>query len=165
MLRDVNFHVCYPDAIRKLFDKNRDTDRLFCMTFKSNAHKTSPLDLERASNRSAAHRNLDRRTMGRSQAVQVTVWYSIPTTNTARAWREYLTPFADAAKDHTPPFHQYLDENDEPMIDFNALKTIDKSATGCIGSAQRSPSQRSKRCRVGHRRGSGLNNSTAHGSS
>ncbi|KAM0803877.1 hypothetical protein BDR22DRAFT_960479 [Usnea florida] len=44
----------------------------------------------------------------------VTVWFCIPTTNTDR--KEYLTPFADATKAHTPPFHQYLDDDDKPYI-------------------------------------------------
>ena len=45
---------------------------------------------------------------------RVTLWFCTPTTNTDRAWKEYLTPFANAAKDHTPPFHQYLDDDDQP---------------------------------------------------
>ena len=96
---------CYPDASRKLFDKKHDTNRLFRMTFKSNAHKTSPMDLERVANWLAAHRNLDRimpiskfadklsnaaaETYNETEpGYRVTVWFCISTTNTDRVWKE-----------------------------------------------------------------------------
>ena len=72
MLQNVKFHeatkqsneglaaFCYPGAIRKLFDKKRDTDGRIYMTFRRNAHQTSPMDLEWAANWPTAHRNLNR---------------------------------------------------------------------------------------------------------
>ena len=137
--RDATPPVDYPDASRKLFDKKRDTDRLFCMTFESNAPNTSPMDMECDANWPAAQRNLDRMYIGTEPGYRVTVWFCIPTTNTHRAWREYLTPFADAANDHTPPFHQYLDDDDQPYI--RSAKTSQrsrKSAMGCTSGTPRS---------------------------
>ena len=37
--------------------------------------------------------------------------------------------YSAAVKDHTPPFHQYLDENDEPVINLD-LPTIDVIGNG-----------------------------------
>ena len=39
--------------------------------------------------------------------------------NVDRFFDGYLTPLIDAVQDHTPPLHQYLNEDDEPVINFN----------------------------------------------
>ena len=141
MLQNVKFHeatkqtneglapFCYPEAIRKLFDKKRDTDRLFCMTFKSNAHKASPMFMEWAKNWPAAHRNLERMYNGMEPGYRVTVWFCIPTMDTDRHRYEFITPFADAAKDHTPALHQYLYDNDQPYI-HEDLATVAEIGNG-----------------------------------
>ena len=78
----------------------------------------------------AAHLNLDRMYNGTEPGYRVTLWFQA---------------FANAAKDHTPPSHQYLDENDEPMIDFNALETIDKIGNGMYRKRPKITGQKAKR--------------------
>lgn len=123
----------YPPAIQALCKKPEDADKLFCMTFKSNVHKSSPMKEEwaqalKGDDWVAPSDNLHRMYSGGEPSYQVTVWFMNPYATSERLMDGCILPLTHAVEDHTPPFHQYLDENDEPMIDWG-LKTI-----GIIGN-------------------------------
>ena len=124
----------YPAAIRELCKDQKQADRLYCATFQSNVHKTTPMTEEWAKSLPgndwvAPYRNLQRMFSAEDPSYQVTVWFLSPYAGFDRFHDCCLKPLADAVRDHTPPFHQYLDENDEPMVDFG-LKTIEVIGNG-----------------------------------
>ena len=122
---DPNFRpFTYPAAIKALCgDRKKDADRLCCISFRSNAHKSSEMSLDwpkalRGDASKVPLANLERMFAGNA-SYQVTIWFVNPHTTHDWLFKSCLTPFSEAVVDHTPPFHQYLDQNDEPMIDFN----------------------------------------------
>ena len=114
----------YPTAIKALCgDRARAAEKLCCISFKSNAHKSSEMSLDwpkalRGDASEVPLANLNRMFTGNA-GYQVTIWFVNKLATTDWLFQSCLTPFSEAVVDHTPPFHQYLDQDDKPMIDFN----------------------------------------------
>ena len=124
----------YPPAIQALCKKPEDADKLFCMTFKSNVHKSSPMKEEwaqalKGNEWIAPATNLHRMYSEEEPSYQVTVWFMNIYATSERLMDRCILPLTHAVEDHTPPFHQYLDENDEPMIDWG-LENIHEIGNG-----------------------------------
>ena len=124
-----------PPAIKQLCKKPEDLDRLCCIFFKSNVHKSSEMSPEwakalRGDDWEAPHANLTRMFASEDPSYNVYIWFMNPKSTFDYINEICLAPLRAAVDDHTPPFHQYLDENDEPMIDFNNLQTIAKIGNG-----------------------------------
>lgn len=114
----------FPPALRKLCTKPNDADRLVCLNFKSYVHKTSPMEKDwakalKGDDWVAPWNNLHRMYHDKDPSYSITVWFLNPYATYERLTNSCLGPLINAVKDHTPPFHQYLDENDEPMISFD----------------------------------------------
>ena len=122
----------FPPAIEALLedakgDQTMLASRLICATFVSNVHKTSPMKMDWAlafngDKGGIPYANLQSMYQGEGKIYQVTLWFVNRKLPLARFHTVCLDPLVDAVTDHTPPFHQYLDENDEPMVDFNLEK-------------------------------------------
>lgn len=108
--------ICFPPALQELCKKPEDAARLFCLTFKSNVHKTSPMQEEWAAGWDAPYRNLKRMYSGEDPSYRVTLWFMAPTADTEHFNTGCLRPFVAAVQNHTPPSHQNLDERNEPMM-------------------------------------------------
>ena len=113
-----------PAEIKKLCDQNpKVAKRLVCAVFQSNVHKSSPVDVDwplalKGDGGAIPHANLKRMYEGPPSYV-VTVWFVLSGVSFERWTQSCFEPLRIAVQDHTPPFHQYLDENDEPIIDFS----------------------------------------------
>ena len=116
-------HYTFPPAIRALCKKPQDATQLWCISFFSNVHRSSEMEVDWAKNlkgkaSKATHANLRRMYKGRSSYC-VTVWFMNPFETAWCLESCCMTPFMEAVDDHLPPYYEHLDENDEPMIDFN----------------------------------------------
>ena len=127
--------------IRKLLDEIPDSRKkadmvpnLICATFRSNVHKTPPVNPKWALTlpddaSDAPYTNLDRMFDPESSGYQVSIWF----VNRYASFEDFcngcLRPLADAVADNTPPFHRYLYENDEPFLDYR-LPTIHEIGNG-----------------------------------
>ena len=127
--------ITYPPAVQTLCKKQKDEDRLYCMTFRSNVHKSSPMETGWATNLKgndwiAPYHGLERMyAADQDPSYDVTVWFMAPTVHINNFSAGVLRPLVDAVQDHTPPFHQYLDEDDQPMINFN-VATVKEIGNG-----------------------------------
>ena len=125
----------FPAALRKLCKRQEDEDRLFCVTFKSNAHKSSPMNVEwaKALKHGAGdipYNNLKRMYSAKDRSYSVSAWFMIPPLLTlTRIYSECIQPFTKAVKEHTPPSHKHLEKDDElmtkldPKSDLEAMET------------------------------------------
>ena len=124
----------FPPEIQKLCKNQDQIDSLFCMVFKSNVHKTSAMDVDWAKSlgkdNAAPFNNLRRMYSATDPSYMVTLWFTSPTYSIDGFLNGCLQPLANAVEDHTPPFHQYLDENDEPILDFDRLPTVKDIGNG-----------------------------------
>lgn len=121
--------VTFPPAINDLLKKTKGNQEilassLVCATFISNVHKSSPMKVDWAlalngDEGKIAHANLQSMYQGESNNYQVTLWFVNRKLPLARFRTVCLDPLVDAVTDHTPPFHKFLDQDNEPMIDFN----------------------------------------------
>ena len=98
-------------------------DNLVCAIFRSNVHRSSYMEPEWAlalnnDDGKAAHANL--RTMYRAEqkSYGIAVWFVNKNLSLERFHNSCLKPLVTAVADHTPPFHQYLDGNGYPFIDY-----------------------------------------------
>ena len=103
-------------------------------SFISNAHRTTPMQPDWAlalddDKGKIPYANLQSMYQGEDQSYHVSMWFINRNLLLERFDAVCLTPLYYAVLDHTPPFHQFLDENDEPMIDFN-LEKIHPVANG-----------------------------------
>ena len=122
----------FPPAINGLLKKaKRDqtmlASNLICATFMSNVHKSSPIKMDWAlafngDKGGTPYANLKSMYQGEGKSYQVTLWFVNRKLPLARFHTAYLDPLVDAVTDHTPPFHHFLDGNDEPMMDLNLEK-------------------------------------------
>ena len=124
--------VTYPPAIKDHMEKDDNKkefllSRLMCLSFQSNIHRSTMTDIEwikdlQGGASEAAHANLNRMFNHEDPKYLVFMWF-LDRNQTLDNFRlSCLNPFVNAVAHHTPPFYQYLDENDEPMIDFNLEK-------------------------------------------
>ena len=63
--------------------------------------------------------NLQSMYQGEDQSYWVSLWFINRNLELDRFDAVCLAPLFNAVINHTPPFNQFLDENNEPMIDFN----------------------------------------------
>lgn len=125
----------FPAAIQKLCKRQEDAERLICVTFKSNAHKSSPMNVEwaKALEDGAGdipYNNLKRMYSAEDPSYNVTAWFMIPPSLTlTRIHAECIQPFTEAVRDHTPPFHKYLEEDDELMTNFDPKSDLEATET------------------------------------
>ena len=125
----------YPEHIKNLCEKNPGiAHKLLCAVFKSNVHETQHVDLDwplalKTSDRDAAHANLKSMFLSPNPSYRVTVWFLLPTATMERFFEGGAQLLIDAVEEHTPPFYQYLDENDKPMLGFD-MPSIDAIGNG-----------------------------------
>ena len=122
----------FPPAIRELLKEAKRSQtmlasKLTCATFASNVHKSSPMKMDWAlalngDEGGIAYANLQSMYQGEGKSYQVTLWFVNRKLPLARFHMVCLDPLVNAVTDHTPPFHQFLDDNDEPMVDFDLEK-------------------------------------------
>lgn len=119
----------FPPAIRGLLTEAKGNQimlasNLICATFISNVHKSSPMKIDwalalKSDESRIPYANLQSMYQSEGKSYQVTLWFVNRKVTLARFHTDCLDPLVDAVTDHTPPFHEYLDENNEPMPDFN----------------------------------------------
>ena len=124
--------ITLPPAISELLKKAMGNQTvlassLICATFVSNVHKSSQMKMDWALALSGdegtmPHANLQSMYQAESKSYQVTLWFVNRKLPLARFHTVCLEPLVDAVTHHTPPFHQFLDQNDKPMIDFDLEK-------------------------------------------
>ena len=124
------FDMTFPLAIHKLLEDAKGKERAFllsnlvCASFRSNVHKSSPMQTKwaLALNGDAGqipYANLQSMYNGEAKSYKVTMWFVHRNLPLERFHASCLGPLVDAVADHTPPFHQYLTENGKSTIDFN----------------------------------------------
>lgn len=118
-------------------EKNqRFADKLVCLPFESNVHRSTPVDVSwpfalKSNDSRAAHETLTRMYTGNPSNYRVRVWFLMPAVCKTYDvfWTTTALPFVNAAREHTPPLHRYLDMHGKPMMYFN-LDTIDEIGHG-----------------------------------
>ena len=126
-----NLHpATLPLSIRELCKDEQDLARLVCVSFKSNGHRSTQMDMAwplslKGDDWFAPYSNMERMySESDSESIyQVTMWFLNPYLTYKYLLDTCLGPLRDAVEDHTPPYHQYLDENDMPMLS-NKLPTV-----------------------------------------
>lgn len=125
----------FPAALQKLCKRQEDADRLVCVTFRSNAHKSSPMNVEWAKalkngTGDIPYNNLKRMYSAEDPSHYVSLWfmtlYHIPL---PRLYARCIQPFTNAVKEHTPPFHVHLDEDDELMTNLDPKSDLEATET------------------------------------
>ena len=125
----------YPKHTKNLSEKYPEKAPGFlCARFKSNVHETTHVDLSwplalRTSDRNAAHANLNGISLSAKPSYRITVCVmsAVAILKIFNEGGAHL--LVHAVEEHTPPFHQYLEENDEPMMSFN-MPSIDAIGNG-----------------------------------
>ena len=132
--------ITFPPEIQNLINNAKEEEReylrsnLVFAAFKSNVHRTTPMDPNWAlalddNKGKIPYDNLKSMYQGTDKSYLVSLWFINRNLAIDRFDTLCLSPLFDAVQDHTPPFHQYMDANDEPMIDFD-LEKIDPVANG-----------------------------------
>ena len=131
--------VAYPPAIRELFEKSGKksdllTRNLVFAMFRSNVHRVSELNREwfnylEEDVRRAPLANLDTMFGGGEPSYNVKMWFVNRNVELTAFDNNTLGPLVKAVTDHTPPLHQYLDDDDQPFINYH-LPTIDAIGNG-----------------------------------
>ena len=120
-------NIVFPKKIRQLLEGIKEefrpavTSKLVCATFKSNAHRTTPMNPDWAlalgkDRGRVPYANLQSMYRGKNKSYQVTIWFVPRSIQLERLNNTCLIPLYNAAIDHTPPFHQYTDSHGEPII-------------------------------------------------
>lgn len=144
----------YPEHIRNLSEKYPDKiSELVCAIFKSNVHETTHVDLNwpialKTSDRDAAHANLKSMFLSRNPIYKVTVWFLSPVATTERFNEGGAHLLVDGVEEHSSPFYQYLDDNDEPMMSFN-MPSINAIGNGIYRKLARAQKVAQGRCAEG----------------
>ena len=115
-------------------ERARLRSNLVFASFRSNAHRTTrmqpdwalALDNDRGK---IPYANLQSMYQGENKDYRVLLWFVNRNLSLERFDAVCLLPLSNAVDNHTPPFHHFLDENDEPMMDFN-LKEIHPVGNG-----------------------------------
>ena len=133
--------VTLPPGIETLMEGYKEEEQAYLRSnlvfasFRSNVHRTTPMQPDWAlalgdDRGKNPYANLQSVYQGEEdQSYQVSLWFINRNLALDRFDAVCLTPLFNAVLDHTPPFHQFLDENDEPMIGFN-LEKIHPVANG-----------------------------------
>ena len=143
-------NISWPPALQTLCKKPEDIDRVCRILFKSNVHRSSKMTVNwakhpRGNDWEAPYANLKRMYESEDPSYNVRIWFLSPVATFERLTEGTLAPLKNAVEDHTPPFYRYLDENDEPLIDFNALETIDQIGNGMYRKRPKVTDQKGKR--------------------
>ena len=133
------YDTTFPPTIREQLQSSKknhemSASRLVCAKFRSNVHKSTLMNMDwvkalKGEAGKAPLANLERMYQGKDTGYKVTMWFLNRDTTLEKFAASCLDPLVDAVADHTPPFHQYLDENDKPFIDYR-LPTIDVIGNG-----------------------------------
>lgn len=120
MIEGMHFEKTFPPAIEKLCRNENDYSRLYCMAFKSNAHKTSPLNMEMVKNleNDDWFANLERMFGAAEPSYTIMVWFMGPALALENFEKTCLRPLKDAVNNNTPPSSQHLDEYGDPVMNL-----------------------------------------------
>ena len=125
----------FPTAIQKLCKRQEDADRLICVTFKSNAHKSSPMNVEWAKalkngTGDIAYSNLKRMYSGKDPSYSVSAWFMTPHNLKLPLLNvRVIQPFTKAVREHTPPSHKHLEKDDELMTKLDPKSDLEATET------------------------------------
>lgn len=127
----------FPQHIKKLCKGGRNKEKapkLLCAAFRSNVHKSTAVDTNwplalKNKDSSAVHANLKRMYEAEDSSYNVLMWSLCPYATFERWNVNYIDQLVTAVRERIPPFYQYMDENNKPMIDFN-LPSIKEIGNG-----------------------------------
>ena len=129
----------FPPAIQQLCKTKEQARKMFCMIFKSNVHKTSPMrsDWVKVLGNTcvAPFENLQRMYNATEPSDMVTIWFMSPDEQFRDFYYGCLAPLVVATRDHKPEFHMYptVDDADALLGENLKLKAENESLRTLMG--------------------------------